>query len=118
MRNIDQERAAYAWGCVQGINDKYANLAKGAPALIMTSGLMQTLAFYQGKGENHHKALVKHVCDRLHERFKKEIANADFKTVMESLHGSNPRFYQQATDETLELLRWLRQFAPAVRGEA
>jgi CRISPR-associated protein Cmr5 len=117
MRNIDQERAAYAWGCVQAIDKSYTNLAKGAPALIMTSGLLQTLAFYQGKGEKHHKALVGHICTHLHDRFKKEIANADFKTVMESLYGSSPRFYQLATEETLELLRWLRQFAAAVKGD-
>ena len=116
MRNIDQERAAYAWDCVQNIPDKYTNLVKGAPALIMTSGLMQTLAFYQGKGEKHHKDLVGHICTHLHTRFKKEITSVEFKTVMESLHGSNPRFYQLATEETLELLRWLRQFAPAVKG--
>lgn len=50
--SLDQQRAAYAWQCVQGCNsrnDDYTNLAKAAPALIMNNGLMQALAFYQDK---------------------------------------------------------------------
>ncbi len=126
MRNIEQERAAYAWDCVQGINDKYVNLVKGAPALIMTSGLMQTLAFHaeKGKKEVHHAKLVQHICVWLKQRFGQRITSGDFHTTMRTLMGvgENPveesRFYQQATDETMELLRWLRQFAPAVKGDA
>ena len=131
MRNIDQERAAYAWGSVQNITeksilDKYSNLAKGAPALIITSGLLQTLAFHAEKGrkEPANALLLKHLCNWLQQRFAGRMAGADFPTVMRALMGSgeNPveesRFYQQATEETLELLRWLRQFAPAMKGEA
>jgi CRISPR-associated protein Cmr5 len=125
MRNIDQERAAYAWGCVQAIDKSYTKLAKGAPALIMTSGLMQTLAFHADKArkETAHALLVKHICDWLKQRFEGRIVGADFPTVMRALMGTgeNPveesRFYQQATEETLELLRWLRQFAAAVKGD-
>ncbi len=129
MRNIDQQRAAHAWNCVQGCNEKYVNLAKGAPALIMTSGLMQTLAFHAEKGkkgekEVHHAELVKHICVWLHQRFRQRITGGDFQTIMLALMGTGEkpveesRFYQQATDETMELLRWLRQFAPAVKGDA
>jgi len=117
MRNVDQVRAAYAWQCVQGCSEKYVKLVKGAPALIMTSGLMQTLGFYAGKGENQHKALLRNLCNHLNTRFPKQIANSDFSTVMQALYGSDPRFYQQATEETMELLRWLRQFAAAVKGD-
>ena len=56
-QTLDQKRAALAWGYatasrnLQGeMADKYRNLAKGAPALIMNSGLMPTLAFYKSKG--------------------------------------------------------------------
>ena len=125
MRNIDQERAAYAWDCVQGIDKSYTNLAKGAPALIMTSGLLQTLAFHaeKGKKEPAHALLVKHLCDWLHQRHARHIDGGDFPTVMRALMGrgenrvEESRFYQQAIEETLELLRWLRQFAAAVKGD-
>ena len=49
------QRAAIAWqyataGMAQH-GKEYKGLAKGAPALIMNSGLMPTLAFYSGKGK-------------------------------------------------------------------
>lgn len=45
MPNLEQQRAAYAWNCVQNCSSDYVNLAKSAPALVMGNGLMQTLAF-------------------------------------------------------------------------
>lgn len=117
MRNIDQARAEYAWACVQGCSEKYVNLVKGAPALIMTSGLMQTLAFYAGKNEAHHKHLLDQICRNLLTRFPRQVSDGDFRTVMQAMYVADPRFYQQATEETMELLRWLRQFAAAVNGD-
>ena len=49
---LDQQRAAYAWISVQGCNSDYVNLSKGAGALIMSNGLMATLAFYESKGKD------------------------------------------------------------------
>lgn len=112
--NLDQQRAAYAWQCVQGCNDDYINLAKAAPALIMNNGLMQALAFYQSKGKAHHVALNRHLREWLAQRFPTQCPNAEYAAVMQSLFNSQtPRFYQEATDETLLLLRWIRQFAAA-----
>ncbi|MER2527619.1 MAG: type III-B CRISPR module-associated protein Cmr5 [Candidatus Competibacter denitrificans] len=112
--NLDQWRAAHAWKCVQGCNDDYINLAKAAPALIMNNGLMQVLAFYQSKGKAHHIALGKHIREWLVLRFPAQRLNAGYADVMQSLFDSQtPRFYQEATDETLLLLRWIRQFAAA-----
>ncbi len=71
--SLDQQRAAYAWECVQGCNGDYTNLAKAAPALIMNNGLMQALAFYQSKGKPHHLALNKHTQEWLKARFPKHL---------------------------------------------
>lgn len=120
--NLDQQRAAYAWQCVQEYvqkcvqdrNSDYTNLAKAAPALIMNNGLLQALAFYQSKGKSHHIALAKHIREWLTQRFPAQAPNAGYEAVMQSLFSSQtPRFYQEATDETLLLLRWIRQFAAA-----
>jgi len=115
MLNLEQERAAYAWNCVQNCKSDYVNLAKSAPALIMGNGLMQTLAFLQSKGKDHHMNLNKHIFDWLKERFP-ECKN-DYNGVMRFLHGSDSLVYRRATEETLELLRWIRQFAAAVDSE-
>ena len=43
-QTLEQLRAADAWARAQGCSDEYQKLAKGLPALIMNSGLMQVLA--------------------------------------------------------------------------
>lgn len=123
--SLDQERARFAWEKVQGQDKEYTNLAKGAPALIMQSGLMPVLAFLNEKGEKDsgkkHKCLLEHLCAWLKKRFKEHIKDEQFRTVMQALMGNSAgnaakhaRFYQHATEEALAILRWIRQFAAAV----
>lgn len=127
-QTLDQQRAEYAWAQVnqvaqQAILRDYTSLVKGAPVHVMGSGLMQTLAFLRAKGKPHHLALLGHLCHWLgrtlggtpvigQERFPPE-AEADFATVMAALYAAPSALYLRATDETLALLRWLRQFADA-----
>ncbi|MDQ5911225.1 MAG: CRISPR-associated protein Cmr5 [Pseudomonadota bacterium] len=114
---LDQRRAAYAWEKVQGCNSDYCNLAKAAPALIMSNGLMQTLAYYQDKGKDHHNALSRHLREWLKRRFPKGFESDDYSSVMQALFNTaDAQFYRQATEETLALLRWIRQFAAAKVG--
>jgi len=113
LKSLDQERAAFAWKCaLDGKSDKYVNLAKSAPALIMQNGLMQTLAFLEGKGKDEHKAIVRHIVEWLRDR--QIVDRADFGAAMAQLHGGESDRYMRATDEALEILRWIRQFAPAI----
>ena len=115
MANLEHQRAEYAWeksreGLTVGDSD-YKNLCKGAPALIMSRGLMQTLAFYADKNKPHHQALNRHLMQWLNQRFPEKVLAAEFTAVMDSLYKSESPFYREATTETLALLRWLRQFA-------
>jgi len=115
--SLDQKRAAYAWECAQNVpnvpND-YDKLAKAAPALIMNNGLMQALAYYQDKGKDHHLALSKHVREWLKSRFSNRFTSSDYRDIMQGLFTTpDASFYRQATEETLALLRWIRQFAAA-----
>ena len=116
MPNLDQLRAAYAWRCVsEARSDEYTNLAKGAPALIMSNGLMQTLAFYQSK---KHEELVRHIIGGVRDILAGP-ANPqplDFNGAMERLHGGSSEQYMRATEEAIEVLRWIRQFAAARKG--
>lgn len=108
-KSIEQERAAYAWECVAGgVNKEYVNLAKRAPALIMQNGLMQALAFYKAKG---HDRLTMNITGWLQRR--KLIEQTQFDSVMKELSGTTADQYMRATEETLEILRWIRQFASA-----
>ena len=128
--SLDQRRSAYAWEKVTDPDlnphrSKYTNLAKAAPALIMNNGLMQTLAFYQEKSkeqangtskEPHYQALGKHLREWLVQRF--EVLNdPGYQHLVTSLHHHQDRaLYRQATEEALQLLRWIRQFAAAVEN--
>ena len=121
-KTLDQQRAALAWGYASdGIHKhgkKYKNLAKGAPALILNSGLMPTLAFYNGKDPEHRQLL-----DDLIRGLSKRLAGQDlqigqggqlFVEFMKTLQHSESRDYLRYTDEALELLKWIRHFVDAV----
>lgn len=112
-RSIDQERAEFAWAKVgESPSDAFKNLASGAPALIMSNGLMQVLAFYREKNGPHHKQLLGALIEWL-SRKELGVANADYDKVMRALHEGDSDRYFRCTEEALELLRWIRQFAKA-----
>lgn len=119
---LDQKRAALAWGYATAsrnlpgdASDKYRNLAKGAPALIMNSGLMPTLAFYKSKGKSAaEQQLLEDLMTGLIQRLTPQAVPPDFMAFMRMLQQSESRDYLSYTNEALELLKWLRQFVDAV----
>ena len=61
---LEQRRSETAWRFARegvAVSDQYKDLAKATPALIMNNGLMQTLAFFEDKGKDHHKTLASHL---------------------------------------------------------
>ena len=125
-QTLDQQRAGLAWGYATASmaqhGKDYKNLAKGAPALIMNSGLMPTLAFYNGKGGAHRQLLddlIRGISQRLHGKALTAGQGGQlFPGFMQALQKCDSRDYLRATDEALELLKWLRQFVDAVSVEA
>lgn len=120
-QTLDQQRAALAWGYATeamktGFAKKYRNLAKGGPALIMNSGLMPTLAFYNSK-DLEHKALLADLLAGLSQRLKPSPQPTGFQAFMVHLQKSESRDYLRYTDEALELLKWIRQFVDAVETQ-
>jgi CRISPR-associated protein Cmr5 len=115
LQSLDQRRAAYAWTAVgDSPPSEYTNLAKGAPALIMSNGLMQTLAFYKSKKSKGHDKLLGNILGWLATSPMPAVLNsAGFDKAMAELHGGNSDLYMRATEEALEILRWIRQFAAA-----
>lgn len=111
---LEQQRAKHAWSAADKCSEKFMNLAKGAPALVMSNGLMPSLAFWKSKAKenNDHDKLVKSITTWLQER--KLVQGSDFSTAMNSLQNSSSTVFMQATGETLEYLKWLRNFASAI----
>jgi CRISPR-associated protein Cmr5 len=121
-QTLEQKRAADAWARAQGCGDDYQNLAKGLPALIMNSGLMQVLAFLQEKGKKESQQHCRVLGDQLRgwlcQRFPKALPSPEFAAFMQALMNAEPRTFQAITTEALAWLRWVRQMAPAVRSTA
>ena len=123
-RTLDQQRAAFAWECAcigmkNSFSKEYKALAKGAPALIMTSGLMPTLAFYNGKKQDAHRTLLDQVTRWLASRIWSQPLGLGqgiqtFSPFMAGLVDADSQTYLRATDEALEILKWIRQFVDAV----
>jgi CRISPR-associated protein Cmr5 len=124
MRTVDQVRAEFAWKRVNAvepnIREKYRNLAKALPALVMTNGLMQSLAFLKGKADhrnrNEHDRLLNHLLEWLHEAQVIGGQQAGFEVAMAWCVAKERSTldYQRATEETLAILRWVRYLADTV----
>jgi len=109
---LEQQRARHAWECCESYTESHGKFAKGLPALIINSGLMQVLAFCHEKGR-HCEDVAKHLRDWLQQRFPRQINGADFESFMQSLMKAEPADYQAITTEAMAWLKWLRQLAPA-----
>ncbi|HNG17392.1 type III-B CRISPR module-associated protein Cmr5 [Accumulibacter sp.] len=120
-QTLEQLRAQDAWdkagdGIARHGKD-YVNDAKGLPALIMNSGLMQVVAYLQDKG-GRHDTLGQHLRQWLRRRFPQQITGDDFPSFMQSLlKMKEPGDYQAITAEAFAWLRWLRQMAAARNGD-
>jgi len=115
IQSLDQRRADYALQKVDSVKSdqkEYKNLSKGAPALVMSNGLMQALAFYRSRQKGYSTMLGQHVQEWLYKN--NLVSNPDFETAMKDLCQCDSSRYIRATDEALEILRWIRQFADAL----
>lgn len=111
---LEQQRARHAWerSKSKGCSKEYVNLAKGLPALIMNSGLMQVMAFLEQKG-HYHALLAKDLRCWLIQCKKLSKECSEFTPFMNELLKAEPRQFQEITTEAMAWLRWMRQMAAA-----
>ncbi len=112
----NQKRSEFANQCVidaSNTSDKfsdYRNMAKSAPALIMQSGLIPTLTYIMSRKSNPEKvALGKDILRWLKET--NYVKSLDIQKAFGELFELNSDRYIDATQETFELLTWLRQLS-------
>ena len=118
VQTLEQKRAKDAWdksGRGVGKHGKdYVNLSKGLPALIMSSGLMQVMAFLHQKNEPVHRQVAEDLRSWLHAQCG---TPRDFEQFMEDMLATEvPLRYQTVTTETFAWLKWLREMAAARHG--
>ena len=116
-QTLEQKRAKHAWDKAAHYTKEHSNFAKGMPALIMNSGLMQVMAFCHEKGskesQKHTEQVAQHLRDWLHEQCK---TPKEFDKFMQHLMEADPRHFQDVTTEAFAWLKWLRQMAAARHG--
>lgn len=116
-QTLEQQRAQDAWDKCATYTKEHVNIAKGLPALIMNSGLMQVLAFCHEKGQKesgrHNEDVARHLRLWLQKRFPHLIQNEGFGPFMQALMKAQPGDYQAITAEAFAWLRWMRQMAAA-----
>lgn len=122
LRTLEQQRAGQAWNCVSEVKNRdfegrYSALARSFPALVLTNGLGQALAFLRAKKKSHHKVYYEHVSHWTTKQIY-GLAQGD-ENLLERLIGaesgcqSNSTTYRRATSEALSFMSWLKRFAEA-----
>ena len=111
-QTLEQERAQNAWAACEKYSKDHVNAAKGLPALIMNSGLMQVLAFCHAKGGVQEDVAI-HLRTWLNTRFNNAARDPGFGVFMQSLMHATPDQYQAINAEAFAWLKWLRQMADA-----
>jgi CRISPR-associated protein Cmr5 len=112
MPTLEQQRAQDAWNRCQDYTREHVNIAKGLPALIMNSGLMQVLAFCHEKGGANER-VASDLRTWLGKRFNGVDRDPGFEPLMQALMNAQPGDYQAITAEAFAWLRWMRQMAAA-----
>ena len=107
---LEQRRAIDAWEKSASYKREHVTFVKGMPALIMTSGLMQTLAYCQHKGSEKER-VASDLRNWLTTTIIGSTNKGDFHPFMEHLLSVTSGEYQELTTEAMAWLRWMRQIA-------
>jgi CRISPR-associated protein Cmr5 len=118
IQTLEQERAKYAYEkvCSVSTNSKYKPLVKGFSTMIMNNGLGQALAFLKAKGDNHHISLYNHINGWFNSDKCKINLNENGDTrddLLSAIQNHSSEKYRYYTQETLDLINWLRKFVDA-----
>ena len=114
IKSLEQKRAEHAWRFVSqyegGIPDKIASLVRKLPAMIITSGLGQTVAFCLSKDEG--KTVIDNIAGHLLEvTGVKDITCGN--DLLKKITGSNHETYIVLSKETLKYATWLKRLVEA-----
>lgn len=116
QKTKEQERAAKAWKYItedvedQRFGGKYGGWVKKLPALVLTNGLGQTLAYLRAKAAK--QVAAQKVYDHLSSWVMGEMGHPN-ESLLEWLMQKDSAAYRRATTEALAFINWLKRFAEA-----
>lgn len=115
IKTIEQKRAQKAWELINdikihhsGIKDSYSTVIDGAGSLILSNGLMQTLAFWKSKNKEQHRKVIEHINSMI--KNETNVASFDLfeKIIADATDATE---YRKYTRLTLAVVIWLKRFA-------
>ncbi|MDR2080642.1 MAG: type III-B CRISPR module-associated protein Cmr5 [Campylobacteraceae bacterium] len=118
MQTRQQKRAEFALkkiGSVK-IDEKTANFYAGAPTMILSNGLGQTMAFLLSKKETDKERKLFDILKEWLTTEKNPLSNLKDKQNAAFLQAFNElqiNKYLEAQTEALRLLEWLKRYAKA-----
>ena len=122
VQTLEQERARFAlekinrWrinGQLQDGADSYTRLVQKFPAMVITNGLGQALAYLLADNEGKQKPSRKLYNDLGEWLVTRRIYQGPHDKLIDLLITGDRRTYQLATEETLALVTWMTKFAEA-----
>jgi CRISPR-associated protein Cmr5 len=121
QRILEQQRAAFAWQCVQAVQrtdfaSEYGQLAREAASLVQLHGLGQTLAFLVSKRPDKPGQVNAHLhlARDLSRWVGTQLTGQELDDLREWIVSqASVAEYRRATLEALAFLAWLKRFAEA-----
>lgn len=122
MPTKEQERSAFALEMIEkefpyGVDKDSANFIVGAPTMILTNGIAQTLAFLLSNRSKPKQYLVFRV---MRTWLASQIAalRADSELLfLQKFSGLDHENYLKAQNEALAMLQWFKRYARAFEME-
>lgn len=116
-QTLEQERAAFALGKVEGITDnkaKFKTQLLKLPSRLHSNGLGQTVAFYLSVGDGKPEWKI---CQWLGEWLGSGHRNIYVgNSLVHNIAQQNEELYRNASAEARALAVWLKRFAEAFIG--
>ncbi|WP_200250150.1 type III-B CRISPR module-associated protein Cmr5 [Thiococcus pfennigii] len=120
-QTVEQQRAKFAWEEVDKVTTSlrasYLSTIRSAPAMVINNGLGATLAFQLSKGGAQkvlYEQLERWLCDQNRPALPaQDAAHVGDNRLVRRLLAANSARYRRVTDETLEMVKWLKRFAEA-----
>jgi len=120
MPTKEQLRAEYVLKKIDtmytnGVDEENVNFITGAPTLILTNGIGQSIAFLLSKAErdNKHEKVFRIIKEWLENEIPGLQGCADNMQFLQHFSQLSMPDYLRAQDEALRMLAWLKRYARA-----
>jgi len=114
MQSLEHERAKFAYNKIKNIEnhsekDKYKSYVANLGTLILTNGLLSTVAFYSK--EDIHKEIIEWLKERL---VNENLIPANQINFAKTISELPIERYILVTNASLSIAQWLKRFAEAI----